>query len=129
MREPDKGGCNDACARAIESARVQIELALADTHAPVQSLGETIAGLAELLRGIEPTTTYAEQHARLRAGLNSSIEKLQFHDRLVQQLTQVLDSLAAIADRLETDPSGLRDSAGEQTEKHDFAARGSVELF
>ena len=112
--------CDGASAKAIEGATVQIELALNDSRAPVEFLGEAIRRMASALQVIEsklskpPTAGSLElPHAELKAlrrDLYASIEKLQFHDRLVQHLSHVRDHLAAIANQIAA--SGSFDGAG-----------------
>jgi len=101
---------DDDCVRAIEGATVQIELALSETHAPVEFLGETIRALADILNRMEMDSSgnvvgpegdrLVDQVAALRSGLCASIEKLQFHDRMVQHLSHIRDYLASIANKL-----------------------------
>jgi hypothetical protein len=89
---------------------VQIELALSETHAPIEFLGETIRALADILNRMEMDDAGnvvgpdgdrpVDQLAALRSGLCASIEKLQFHDRMVQHLSHVRDYLASIANKL-----------------------------
>lgn len=92
------------CARAIEAATVQIELALSETYAPVQELGDVIQNLAVTLgklsekQGTDPEID--DMLKQLRTDLSNCIVKLQFHDRMVQHLTHVRDYLASIANQL-----------------------------
>jgi len=110
------------CARAIEGATVQIELALSETHSPVEFLGETIRQLASVLRDVDlddSSTQGAEvgaQLERLRSDLSRSIEKLQYHDRMVQHLSHVRDYLASIANQLDRDGSFSSDALDDSDE-------------
>ena len=76
-----------ACAAA--TAASLIELALSESQRPVTELGEALSRVsAAVLR---------RHRRRLRATSRSCVECLQFHDRMVQQLSQVRDLLAAVA--------------------------------
>lgn len=95
-------------ARAIEAATVQIELALSETYAPVQELGDTIQKLSEMLGKLAAPGDEAERADgklldELRMELSKSIVKLQFHDRMVQHLNHVRDYLASIANQQNED--------------------------
>ncbi len=75
-----------ACAAATAAAL--IELALGESQRPVAALGEALSRVsAALSAGGAPAAS----------DLAVCVECLQFHDRLVQQLSQVRDLLAAVA--------------------------------
>ena len=75
-----------ACAAA--TAASLIELALSESQQPVARLGEALARVsAAAASGARPAAR----------DLDACVESLQFHDRLVQQLSQVRDLLAAVA--------------------------------
>jgi len=63
-------------------AASQIEVALRETEAPVAALGEVITGLGDSAAGRAAATA------------------LQFHDRLMQRLSHVRDTLSALAEFL-----------------------------
>ena len=75
-----------ACAAA--TAASLIELALSESQRPVTELGEALSRVAAAVSaGSRPAAH----------DLDACVECLQFHDRMVQQLSQVRDLLAAIA--------------------------------
>jgi hypothetical protein len=75
-----------ACAAATAAAL--IELALGESQRPITELGEALARVsAAVSAGSRPAAR----------DLETCVECLQFHDRLVQQLSQVRDLLAAVA--------------------------------
>ena len=75
-----------ACAAATAAAL--IELALSESLRPVAELGEALARVnVAASAGTRPAAR----------DLEVCVESLQFHDRLVQQLSQVRDLLAAVA--------------------------------
>ena len=135
----------DALEQAATTAAALIELAVHESLTPVDALGRALARLSAML----PAASDG-----LRAELASCIESLQFHDRMVQQLTQVRDLLASAAEDhpAEANPPGwpaLRDRLrahftseshrmlfnlllpGEEVPvpMHLHAEEGSVELF
>ncbi len=75
-----------ACAAATAAAL--IELAISESQRPVGELGEALARASAAVSGGNPPAP---------ADLGACVECLQFHDRLVQQLSQVRDLLAAVA--------------------------------
>lgn len=100
--------CDGAFARALEGASVQIELALRESHAPVEYLGESVRRLSRMLSerseslgGNQEDDGTSDELEELRGCLGTCIEKLQYHDRMVQHLTHVRDYLAAIANQLD----------------------------
>jgi len=75
-----------ACAAA--TAATLIELALSESQRPVAELGEALSRVsAAASAGSRPSAR----------DLEVCVECLQFHDRMVQQLSQVRDLLAAVA--------------------------------
>ncbi len=75
-----------ACAAATAAAL--IELALSESQRPVTELGEALSRVsAAVVAGAPPAAR----------DLETCVECLQFHDRLVQQLSQVRDLLSAVA--------------------------------
>ncbi|HEX3845028.1 MAG TPA: hypothetical protein VHV80_11735 [Steroidobacteraceae bacterium] len=75
-------GCAAATAASL------IELALSESQRPVTQLGAALSRVcAALSAGAAPDAR----------DLDTCVECLQFHDRMVQQLSQVRDLLAAVA--------------------------------
>jgi predicted trehalose synthase len=75
-------GCAAATAAAL------IELALCESQRPVTELGEALSRVnAAVAAGTPPAAR----------DLETCVECLQFHDRMVQQLSQVRDLLATVA--------------------------------
>jgi hypothetical protein len=75
-------GCAAATAASL------IELALSESQRPVTELGGALSRVsAAVSAGVAPDTR----------DLDTCVECLQFHDRMVQQLSQVRDLLAAVA--------------------------------
>jgi hypothetical protein len=75
-----------ACAAA--TAASLIELALSESQRPVTGLGEALSRVsAAVFAGTAPAAR----------DLETCVECLQFHDRMMQQLSQVRDLLAAVA--------------------------------
>jgi hypothetical protein len=89
--------CDLACAAATAAAL--IELALSESQRPVVELGEALSRVnAAVAAGAAPAAR----------DLETCVECLQFHDRMMQQLSQVRDLLAAVAatGAIEATPSG-----------------------
>jgi hypothetical protein len=86
-----------ACAAATAAAL--IELALGESQRPVGQLGEALSRVSAALSAGNPPAA---------ADLGVCVECLQFHDRMVQQLSQVRDLLAAVAasGSIEATPGG-----------------------
>jgi hypothetical protein len=80
---------------AIQAAAALIALAMHESGAPVVELGSALTRLAGRL-----SQATGEEHFDkewLSRELAVCIENLQFHDRLMQQLTQVRNLLASLA--------------------------------
>jgi hypothetical protein len=75
-----------ACAAATAAAL--IELALSESQRPVTELGEALSRVSAA------ASTGTQPAAR---DLDVCVECLQFHDRMMQQLSQVRDLLSAVA--------------------------------
>ncbi|HET9390025.1 MAG TPA: hypothetical protein VFO44_10295 [Steroidobacteraceae bacterium] len=92
-----------SCASAVELAGVLLAHTMEEAEAPISQLSEALARVAQSInggpaggvRGAAPGSP-ADMQAITR-DLAVCIEKLQFHDRLMQQLTRVRDILAALA--------------------------------
>ena len=89
-------GCAAATAASL------IELALSESQRPVAELGEALSRVsAAVSDGARPAAR----------DLEACVENIQFHDRMVQQLSQVRDLLAAVAAAGATDAApGSRQS-------------------
>ena len=88
-----------ACAAATAAALV--ELALSESQRPVAELGEALSRISAAVAAGSPPAA---------RDLDACVECLQFHDRLVQQLSQVRDLLAAVAAGSADTGSGGRQS-------------------
>lgn len=87
-------------------AASQIEVALREEEAPIATLGRSVTQLANAAEALDSALSalppdahearrrLAEQRDALRADAREATVALQFHDRLVQRLTHVRDSLA-----------------------------------
>jgi hypothetical protein len=95
--DPVNSACDLACAAATAAAL--IELALSESQRPVAELGEALSRVIAAVSAGNPPAA---------ADLAICVECLQFHDRMVQQLSQVRDLLAAVAatGSAETAPGG-----------------------
>jgi hypothetical protein len=82
------GNCSYDLGCAAATAASLIELALSESQRPVTELGEALSRVsAAVAAGAAPAAR----------DLEACIECLQFHDRMVQQLSQVRNLLAAVA--------------------------------
>src|SRR5689334_15516480 len=80
---------------AIQAAAALIALAMHESGSPVVELGGALTRLASKLT--EGTADVRFDKDALARELAICIENLQFHDRLMQQLTQVRNLLASLA--------------------------------
>lgn len=80
--------CDYDLACAAATAAALIELALSESQRPVRELGEALARVGAAVSAGSPPAA---------RDLDACVESLQFHDRMVQQLSQVRDLLAAVA--------------------------------
>jgi len=80
---------------AIQAAAALIALAMHESGSPVVELGGALTRLASKLA--EGTADVRFEKEALARELAVCIENLQFHDRLMQQLTQVRNLLASLA--------------------------------
>ncbi len=97
---PESPACDsDELMRAAATGAALIELSVHESLAPVETLGRALSRIAAAAGGLD---------SELRAELAACIESLQFHDRMVQQLSQVRDLLAgaARAEPVTADPLG-----------------------
>jgi hypothetical protein len=124
---------------AVNEAAALLELAMSESKSPVGELGDALARMSRALSGA-CTLIEGKRNERLDAEVLAHIEhckklfvrevkvcieSLQFHDRLVQQLTHAKNCLAAHgADSSLPDAQRAVDS---WTTRH--AAEGTVELF
>ena len=91
---PPPSGHTDPSA-AIQAAAALIALAMHESQVPVVELGSALTRVAGKLNGDEPAVQF--DRTTLARELAVCIENLQFHDRLMQQLTQVRNLLASLA--------------------------------
>ena len=83
--------------RSAETAAALIALAVSESQRPVEALGQALARIAAAVAAGEPPRA---------ADIAACIESLQFHDRMIQQLTHVRDLLAKVAVVPEEDTAG-----------------------
>lgn len=85
-------------------AASQIEVALREEEAPIATLGRSVTRLADAAQALDAALAVVpegdarraldeQRHALLQEARDATVA-LQFHDRLVQRLTHVRDSLA-----------------------------------
>ena len=89
-------GNHEEAIRVLRAASAQIELALHQSQAPIDALGETLRRMAALL-GDPAQLARPEAMALVRADLLRAITNLQFHDRMTQHLQHVRDYLSGSA--------------------------------
>lgn len=81
-------GAHSRMARSAQTAAALIELAISESLPPIAALAQALARIAGADgTGGSPCTR----------DIAACIENLQFHDRMIQQLTQVRDLLASVA--------------------------------
>jgi hypothetical protein len=91
-----ESGNHEEAVRVLQAASAQIELALNQSQAPIDSLGESLRRMAALLA--DPAQlSRPESLAIVRADLLRAITNLQFHDRMTQHLQHVRDYLSGSA--------------------------------
>jgi hypothetical protein len=91
-------------AAALEATAALLALAMQESHGAVQVLSAALERMHQALaHGAGP-----QLPARLEQELTVCVESLQFHDRLMQQLTQVRNCLAGLA---ESEPGGAKPGA------------------
>jgi hypothetical protein len=116
------------CAAAIESAGVLLVQAMQESDPPITQLSGALARMVAALSEMRTQVNHlpeSSQAAASRAAVEAlareicvCIENLQFHDRLIQQLTQVRERLARLADH------GIPESVPAAP-----VPAGSIELF
>ncbi len=126
-------------AAALAAAADLLELAMHESHAPVDVLGSALERMATALsqcartierqRAAEPFRSSGRAQAALREleacrealerEIAVCIESLQFHDRLMQRLTRVGHYLAGLTD----------DSSAGSDPRRVNLSEGSIELF
>jgi hypothetical protein len=85
---------------AIQAAAALIALAMHESLTPVEELGRALTRMAEQAGSPEPaqlTRGATLQREAMVRDIGVCVENLQFHDRLMQQLTQVRNLLASLA--------------------------------
>lgn len=81
-------GAHSDLLRSAETAAALIELAMSESQRPVETLGHALMRIAAEMTAGRPPAAH---------DVAACIEGLQFHDRMIQQLTQVRDLLARVA--------------------------------
>jgi hypothetical protein len=95
----------------LEAAAARVEMTVRESHASVEELGEALARLTaaagqlrdaeRALAGIPAARTAASavtrQCAAIESEVTACVERLQFYDRMTQELMLVRDSLAESA--------------------------------
>ena len=96
---PRASGARSDLARSAETAAALIELAISESQRPVEALGQALMRIAGQMTAGKPPSA---------RDVSDCIEGLQFHDRMIQQLTQVRDLLARVAaeEAAREDPPG-----------------------
>jgi hypothetical protein len=129
---------SEEAAAALEAAAL-LELAMSESHSPVGELGGALARMSRVLSGCcalvegqgsaaldEKTREYIKRTRELfEREVQVCIESLQFHDRLMQQLSHAKKCLATQS------PASAQAAAKREVDswmtRH--AAEGSIELF
>ena len=135
-REPpaDKpGAAAPSNPQGLEAAAALLSLAMAESQAPVARLGAALVHMIQALaqhgrsgaNGLPDAASYGAFMAVIERELAVCVEELQFHDRLMQQLTQVRDCVAALRDPSAEFPDGQWLKRRSRT----VSGEGSVELF
>jgi hypothetical protein len=87
-------------ATAVEAAALLVSLAINGTRRPVEQLGDALERLSRAATlgasANHASTEAAQEDGQPGRDLAVCLESLQFHDRLMQQLSFVRDLLAAI---------------------------------
>jgi hypothetical protein len=96
--------------RALRAASDQIGLAMQDSKAAVEALGESLARVAQLLAADLSAPGAAEQVQALRREMARAVTGLQFYDRMTQHLTHVQNFLADSAEQVGRGDAAVRDS-------------------
>jgi hypothetical protein len=105
---------SENAARAIAAATAQIDLALRESHGPVEALGNTLERMSEHLLELRKRLRSHSQHCEdaqgmlemdlvveaLSGQMVTAIQSMQFYDRLFQHLSHVHDYLSGGADAL-----------------------------
>ncbi len=85
---PHPAGAHSDLVRCAETAAALLELAMGESQRPVETLGQALMRIAgQMTAGKAPSAR----------DVSACIEGLQFHDRMIQQLTQVRDLLVRVA--------------------------------
>jgi len=81
---------------AVELAVALLAQAMHESHAPVHVLGNALELMTRALKQQGRARELTSAHETLERELAVCIESLQFHDRLMQQLTQVRECLSRL---------------------------------
>jgi len=109
---------NDPSILATRAA-VLLERAMADSYSSVSQLGDALDRIAHVLAAAPPAgdpSASSIHREKLLRDIRMCIQSVQYHDRLIQQLTHVREIL-----------SGRSPSPARWQESH--GAEGTVELF
>ncbi len=123
-------------AAVAEAAAALLALAMEQSQAPVGELGSALERIARALdscnrlaeqrrTGTANAGALADMSEQLQREVAVCIESLQFHDRLMQQLTHAHACLTAL--RSTASPQTANDLLDTWLRRH--ASEGSVELF
>ncbi|HTY51349.1 MAG TPA: hypothetical protein VMB48_16810 [Steroidobacteraceae bacterium] len=130
---PEPGAAAPPSPQGLEAAAALLSLAMAESQAPVARLGAALVHMIQALAqhgrtgasGLPDAASYGAFMAVVERELAVCVEELQFHDRLMQQLTQVRDCVAALRDPSAQFPDGQWLKRRSRT----VSGEGSVELF
>ena len=129
---PETGTRPSGCAAAVERATTLLVHSMQAADTPISQLSEALARMAQTLGNIgaplfgqadaESTADVRMVRDAFKHDIAVCIESLQFHDRMMQQLTQARDILSALAANklLARVPNVPANDAGPE---------GSIELF
>jgi hypothetical protein len=87
---------------SVEAAAILLTLAMRETERPVSELGGAISRMSGLI-----VARRSEMPDTLSEDLSVCIRSLQFHDRLMQQITAVRNLLTALAEHAPLDVAGF----------------------
>ena len=122
----------DVCDAAVERAATLLVHSMQAAEMPISQLSDALARMAQTLSDIGaplfgqavagPNADVRTVRDAFKRDIAVCIESLQFHDRLMQQLTQARDVLAGLA------PNKLLARASNMP-ANDGSLDGSIELF
>jgi hypothetical protein len=93
---------------SVQAAAVLLSLAMRDTENPVSDLGQALSRMVSTVTALRtPASGYDERQDQLESELSVCIQSLQFHDRLIQQLSAVRNLLTSLASHGTLDVAGF----------------------